>query len=178
MKPINKLYLKTFLFLGISYALTMSAIDLFVGIDFNLWKFLFSIFFFGFFMSALLVTQHKNRLHEIGIHEITEDNIRTNQKRTIKSQLNINEILAKLKADFHIGRMKMRVTGNEILLKTSYSMFSFGENIKILQNVSANTDQEFEYLISSSPKFKGTLVDYGINIENINKVELAIKNDA
>lgn len=49
----------------------------------------------------------------------------------------------------------------------------------VLENIKkTNLNQKFEYLISSSPKFKGTLVDYGINIENINKVELAIKNDA
>jgi hypothetical protein len=36
----------------------------------------------------------------------------------------------------------------------------------------------FQIHISSSPKLKTTLVDYGKNLENINRIESVIKNIA
>jgi hypothetical protein len=55
-------------------------------------------------------------------------------------------------------------------------MKSWGEEIKII--LKSKTKSEFEYMISSSPKLKTTLVDYGKNLENINRIENAIKNIA
>ena len=73
MKPIPKLYLKTFLLTGVPYGLLMMGFDLVEGDGFNLWKFLFLTFFFGTTMSLTLVSFHKNRLEINGVQELTDD---------------------------------------------------------------------------------------------------------
>jgi hypothetical protein len=55
-------------------------------------------------------------------------------------------------------------------------MKSWGEEIKII--LKSNKENNFEYQLSSSPKLKTTIVDYGKNLENINKIESVIKNIA
>lgn len=55
MKPLTKLYLKTFLLTGIPYGLIMIGFDLLDGDGFKLWKFLSLTFFFGITMSLTLV---------------------------------------------------------------------------------------------------------------------------
>jgi hypothetical protein len=42
----------------------------------------------------------------------------------------------------------------------------------------SNKENNFEYQLSSIPKLKTTIVDYGKNLENINKIESVIKNIA
>ena len=65
---------------------------------------------------------------------------------------------------------------NGVLLKTGMTMKSWGEEIKII--LKSNKENNFEYQLSSSPKLKTTIVDYGKNLENINKIESVIKNIA
>ena len=65
---------------------------------------------------------------------------------------------------------------NGILLKTGITLQSWGEEIKII--LKSNQENSYEYIISSSPKLKTALVDYGKNLENINRIENVIKNIA
>jgi len=176
MKPITKLYLKTFLLTGIPYGLIMLGFDLADGNGFRLWKYLFMTFFFGITMSLILVSFHRYRLKKNGIQEITNDNVGVNQSRNLKTGLNKTDLINKLKTDPIIGKMKMTKIENGILLKSGMTWKSWGEEIKIILKSENETD--FEYQISSSPKLKTTLVDYGKNLENINRIESAIKNIA
>ncbi|MEP2057943.1 MAG: hypothetical protein ABJJ05_09065 [Maribacter litoralis] len=176
MKPITKLYLKTFLFTGIPYGLIMLGFDLADGDGFRLWKFLFMTVFFGATMSLILVSFHKYRLKKNGVQEITNNNVGVNQTRNLKSKLNKKDLIKKLKTDPIIGKMKMTETENGITLKTGMTLQSWGEEIKII--LKSNQENNFEYLISSRPKLKTTLVDYGKNLENINRIENVIKNIA
>jgi hypothetical protein len=176
MKPITKLYLKTFLLTGITYGVIMLGFDLADGNGFRLWKFLFMTIFFGATMSLILVSFHKYRLKKNGVQEITNDNVGVNQTRNLKSKLNKIDIIEKLKTDPIMGKMKMTEIENGISLKTGMTMKSWGEEIKII--LKSKTENEFEYMVSSSPKLKTTLVDYGKNLENINRIENVIKNIA
>jgi hypothetical protein len=176
MKPITKLYLKAFLVTGIPYGLIMLGFDLFDGDGFRLWKFLFLIFFFGTTMSITLVSFHKNRLKKNGIKELTDKNLGVNQTKSLKSELSKIELIEKLKLDPIIGKMKMNETEKGIVLKTGVTWKSWGEEIKII--LKSIKDKEFEYEISSNPRLKTTLVDYGKNLQNVNKIENVIKNIA
>jgi len=176
MKPIAKLYLKTFLCTGIPYGLIMLGFDISDGDGFRLWKFLFMTVFFGAAMSLILVSFHKYRLKKNGVQEITNDNIGVNQARNLKSNLNKKNLIKKLKTDPIIGKMKMTETENGIILKTGMTLKSWGEEIKII--LKSNQENNYEYLVSSRPKLKTTLVDYGKNLENINRIENALKNIA
>tara|TARA_R110002049_G_C8839165_1_gene536233 strand:+ start:67 stop:597 length:531 start_codon:yes stop_codon:yes gene_type:complete len=176
MKPITKLYLKAFLLTGIPYGLIMLGFDLLDGDGFRLWKFLFMTFFFGITMSIILVSFHKNRLKKNGIQELTDKNLGVNQAKSLKSELSKIELIEKLKLDPIIGKMKMNETENGIVLKTDMTWKSWGEEIKII--LKSIKGKEFEYEISSNPKLKTTLVDYGKNLQNVNKIEEVIKNIA
>jgi hypothetical protein len=173
MKTTTKLYLKTFLFTGIPYGLIMTGYDLAVGNGFILWKFLFLTFFFGITMSLFFVLPHKNRLKKIGNREVTTENLKLIQTKNIQTKLNKKELIEKLKTDQIIGKMKMVEMENGILLKSDMTWKSWGEEIKIL--LISTKDTEFEYKITSRPRVKITLLDYGKNLENIHRIETVIK---
>jgi len=176
MKPITKLYLKTFLYTGIPFGLIMLGFDLVDGDGFRLCKFIYMTIFFGATMSLILVSFHKYRLNKNGVQEITNDNVGVNQTRNLKSNYNKRELIEKIKGDPIMGKMKMTEIENGILLKTGMTLQSWGEEIKII--LKSNQENNFEYIVSSSPKLKTTLVDYGKNLENINRIENVIKNIA
>ena len=176
MKPLFKFYLKAFLLTGIPFGLIMTAFDYLDGGGFNLWKFLFHALFFGLAMSLTLVTVHKNKLKKHGVQEFTDDNLGVRQTKAIKTKLGRNELISKLKADPTVADLKMVETGNGVSLKTGITMKSFGEDIKI--ELISESESDFEYQISSSPKIKTTIIDYGKNLENINRIERVITNMA
>ncbi len=176
MRPLIKLYLKTFLYTGIPFGIIMTAFDLAQGHAFELWKFLFLTFFFGITMSLTLVTFHKHRLRKYGITEMSDDNLRVNQTKSIHSSLDKTELLAKLKSDPIIGKMKMTEVDNGIRITTNATWKSWGEEINILQ--APVKGPEFEYQVKSIPKVKMTLLDYGKNLENVNLIEKAIASFA
>ena len=81
MKPITKLYLKTFLVMGIAYGLSMIGFDLLRGEGFSLSKFLFLTVSFGGTMSLILVSLLRHRLRKMGIQEITDESLNVFQKK-------------------------------------------------------------------------------------------------
>lgn len=176
MKPITKLYIKTFLLTGIPYGLIMTGIDIAAGSGFSLWKFLFLTFFFGVTMSIGMVTFHRYRLKKNGIRELTDENLKVSQTKDFKSKLNRQELIEKLKSDPIIGKMEMTEVENGILINSGMSWKSWGEEIKIILN--SNRDEEFVYRVSSKPKLKMTLVDFGKSHSNINRIEKVIANIA
>jgi hypothetical protein len=174
MKPITKLYLRTFLLTGILYGMLTVGFDLADGNGFRLWKFLFLTFFFGVTMALLLVSFHKYRLKKNGAQEITEQNLGVSQKKNLKSEWNTSELIEKLKTDPIIGKMKMQEIENGIILKTGMTWISWGEEIRIILQTKRESD--FDYQISSRPKLKMTLVDFGKNLENVTRIENVMKN--
>ncbi len=176
MKPIAKLYLKTFLLTGILFGLIMLGFDLTDGDGSRIWKLLLMAFFFGTIMSLILVSFHRYRLKKNGVQEFTDDNVGVHQKRNLRTRLNKEEIIQRLKADPVIGKMKMTEIESGIVLKAGMSWKSWGEEIKI--TLKANEATDLEYQVSSSPRLKTTIVDYGKNIENINRIESLIKTIA
>ncbi|MBS1777592.1 MAG: hypothetical protein JSS64_15100 [Bacteroidetes bacterium] len=169
MKPIIKLYLKAFVLIAISSFGVMILLSL---SDFSkkiILKDIITSLFFGLFMSLILVSYHLYRIKKNGIKIITDDNIGVNQTLTIETKLCLNEVIQKIKIDPNFGKMKMKVVENGIILETRTTMKSWGEAIKIIMN--SNKENLFKYQVSSSPKLKTTIVDYGKNLENINKIE-------
>ncbi len=169
MKPITKLYIKTFLWMGVPYGLLMAAFNLAVGNEFILWELLFHIVFFGLFMSLFTVGYQKRRLKKMGIKEFTDDTLARKQTKIFKTDLNLTQLIDKLKTNEKISGMKMSEIENGILLKNGMSFYSWGEEIRII--LKSENDSEFEYQVSSTPSFKLTMVDYGKNLGNIKLIE-------
>lgn len=176
MKPIIKLYLKAFLLTGTLYGLITLGFEMVDENRFDLWKFLIMAFIFGITMSLILVSVHIFVLKKNGIKEITNENLKVSQSKILKSEMNNRELIQKLKSDPIIGKMKMTEIENGILIKTKMTWKSFGEEIKIISKSDENSD--FEYQVSSCPKLKTTLIDYGKNLENITRIEKVIKDIA
>lgn len=174
MKPLTKLYVKTFFLTGIPFGLITIVFDLLDGDGFKLLKFLFPAFFFGLIMSLTLVSLHKYRLKKYGVQELSDENLGVTQTKEIKTKLGKIELINKLKSDPIISKMKMIDTENGINLKTGMTWESWGEEIKIILKSENNSD--FEYQISSSPKLKMTIVDYGKNLQNLTRIENVINN--
>jgi hypothetical protein len=176
MKPIIKLYFKTFLITAITYFIIMAGFDLAHGSELTFWKYIPKSSFVGLFVSLILVSIHWYELKKHGFKNITDDIVGVNQTKTIESELNIDELIKKLKLDTSIEKMKMKEIENGVLFKTGMTMKSWGEEIKII--LKSNKKNNFEYQISSRPKLNTTLIDFGKNLENINKIESLIINIA
>ena len=161
---------------GIPFALISLGFDLVDGVDINVGKFIFLSFFFGLAMSLIMGTLHRKRLKNVTGQELNDQNLSVNQHRNIKSKLDKSELLEKLKKDPVISKMNLQEVENGILLKTGITWMSWGEEIKIIQQ--SDQENDFEYQISSRPKMKTTLVDYGKNLENVTLIENTIKNFA
>ncbi|MFD2907110.1 hypothetical protein ACFSX9_00030 [Flavobacterium ardleyense] len=174
MKSIIKLYLKLFLQTAIIYFLIMALFDLALGNQLTLWNYVPKSLFVGVFVSLILVSIHVNKLKKNGIKNISDANVGVNQTRIISSELNKSELIQKLKSDSTIGKMEMREIENGVLFQTGMTMKSWGEEIKIILKFNKNSN--FEYQVSSRPKLKTTLVDYGKNLENVNSIENLMKN--
>lgn len=173
MNPILKLYLKTFLLMGLPFGLFTIGVDMAEGNGFNLWKFVSATFFFGGVMSVILVSFHRYRLKKTGIQEITEENLRVSQSKRFTSRLTKTEVIERLKNDPIIGAMKMTEVENGILLNNGMSWKSWGEEIQI--SFKSTMDSYFEYVVLSRPKLRTTLIDYGRNLENVNRIEALIE---
>lgn len=173
MTPIVKLYLKVFLLTGIPFATIMVFTKSFFKGGFNMLEFLALAFFFGFLMSLTIVSWHVNRLKKNGIKELTNENLSVNQKRIITSNLDQEQLINKLKCDSVLGRMKIIPTKSGIKLKAGTTFWSWGETMKIISNPIPQ-DDKYEYHITSKPKLKTTIIDYGKNLENVEKIQKVI----
>jgi hypothetical protein len=176
MKAILKLYLKTFLLTVIPYFILKTLFGLADDSELIIWKNMSASLFLGIFMSLILVSFHWYKLKKDGIENFTDDNVGVNQTRIIETNLNKKELIHKLKLNPTIGKMKMTEMENGVVFKTGMTMKSWGEEIKII--LISNKESNFEYQVTSSPKLKITIVDYGKNLENINKIENVIKKIA
>jgi len=150
--------------------------DYFRDEEFNLFKVLFNFLFFGLFMALNFTYLHKRGLRKRGISEITDDNLNVNQLSEIISDLSINDLIDKLKNDNNFKRMNIKKADNGIIIDSGIKLTSWGEKIQITECKNENEKRILK--ISSKPKLKTTLVDYGQNKENIDRITELIKNVA
>jgi hypothetical protein len=176
MKPTTKLYLKTFLLSGASYGLLSILYDFSNGDYISLKGYLISSASFGLIVTLILVPIHIWVLKKNGIKKISSDNLKVSQSKSIKSDLTKSEILQKFKMDPIIGKMKINETEYGILINSGMTWKSWGEEIKII--IDSFENNLYEYRITSNPKFKIAIADYGKNLENVNRIENAITNIA
>lgn len=170
--PITKLYIKVFLLTGIPYGTLMFIFDWFDGQSFNPVKWFFMSVFFGMTMSVTLVSSHRYKLKMSGILDLTDKNLNTFQSKNITSEFPPEVVLQKLKTTPFTAKMQISEMTNGIMLTSGFSWKSWGEVIQIIPI--SQKDSGFAYQITSRPKVKATLVDYGKNLENIQLMEKII----
>ncbi|MCK5023515.1 MAG: hypothetical protein KAS04_05055 [Candidatus Aenigmarchaeota archaeon] len=162
-----KLYMKLFLGTGIPFGVTMGTMaglkgGLSVGISSGSMQGLF----FGLIMSLVLGTFHKMKTK--GMSSKKGDDVGPNQTRTVTIVDSVESAFEKcLQA---LGSIKANVTENNkengtITAKTSMSWKSFGEEIRI--SLIKDDSGKIQVTVSSAPKLKTTLVDYGRGRQNV-----------
>jgi len=161
------LYVKLFLGVGIPFGVFMGFYVGFTrGLSVGIWSGLMSGLFFGFFMSLVLGTFHKMKTKRMSSG--TGDDVGPHQSRIVTVDTPFESIFEKcLQA---LGNIKAKVTNTDkvagtITAKTKMSWKSFGEEIQI--TVDRGEGGKTKVTVSSAPKLKTTLVDYGKGHQNV-----------
>lgn len=169
MKPITIFLLKSFLILGLGFALVMGLIDLIFEGKVNLWESVYRLFFFGTIMTFAFGLSQINGLKRLGVKTFTAENLSVKQKKIVISNLNMQDILSRLKTNPGFKKMKVIEQGNRLLLSSNISWKGWGEKITIQPLHASGTETEYE--IMSQPKLSTTLFDSGKNMQNVMEVE-------
>lgn len=166
MKAITIQFLKSFAVLGISYALIMFLMEPLIGNEFDLYKIIKTSIFFGLAMSIVFIALQVYRLNQMGVTELSKENISVVQKRIFLSNLTKAKVVERINIDPVCSKMKIRKTDTGLKLSTRMSMKSWGENIYV--DITPDEDNKIKISVISKPKIKTTIVDLGKNLENVN----------
>jgi hypothetical protein len=157
-----KRFFKLFFVNGISFGVVMGLISHnFVGE-------LFEGVFFGFFMAVALIIMEKISLGKMGKKS---SDIGVRQEKKFNVPLSKVEVIKKVRDV--LGEMKINITKDDsqngiIEAKTGINLKSFGEilTIKFFEN-----ENEMVVFVESHPSLPTTMVDYGKNLQNVEKFE-------
>ncbi len=172
VKFISKLYLKSFLFYALSFAILMFLWEYFSLKTIDPLKHIISASLFGLIMSWSTITAHKRSLQKLGQSSregFNEEDLKVHQKITLRKKHELKEIFTLLNNNQATARWTLKHTDNKISAKTGISWASWGEKIEIKE-----TDETFE--ISSRPILSSTLFDKGKNRENVILLKQLIEN--
>jgi len=174
MKPTLKIYLISFLATSIPYGIMMYAFEYYDRIDNNdhiLWQPIISAVIFGLIMSVFFSVMQKRRLKKAGYPKLTNNLLKVKQKKTIETNLTQEKIIDILKDSNEFKKSKIRSLTNSIIIRKKMSWFSWGEIITISFDVKGDN----KIAIESKPYLPTTLIDYGVNINNVDNVIKVIK---
>lgn len=166
MKPVAKLFLKTFLINTAIFGTTMYLVNYPFEGYFSLLKFIGTVIGMGAFMASCFVYWHISQLKSIGVKEFTEQMLKTEQEKEIISSLSKTELLARLKKKYNYSNV--RDLENEITFRTKISD-TWGEKIRI--SVQEHQDGINTFIITSKPRFSFNYLDFGRNLQNIMEIE-------
>ncbi len=171
MKSVLILFLKIFLFSTLFFGAISIITDFFFGDPFSE-RSLIKFAFYGIFMACTMVIGHIAAIRNKKLGPINAETIKVSQRKSIDSTLQQSELINKLKGDPEWNGFDLRTSDTEINFNTKPSMWSWGEKVRIIIRDTENHLNRFE--ISSTPKMKWTLVDYGRNLQNVSRIEKVI----
>ena len=173
MKPLTNLFLKVTLQAALLYGLAMIVLALIGGDTLEPANILISALIFGAVLAAILVFWQQDRLKKMGIEEIREEHLRARQQRTITSRISTEELVARLKKDGELGLSGLEEDENGLRFNTRMTQTSWGEKIAIEFGPAEKGEREIT--VTSRPRFALTLLDYGKNYENLERIEKMIR---
>ena len=166
-----KFYTKLFLYTGIPIGFIVGCFWGFSSASLNasILVGLMAGLFYGFIMALVIGTYHK--LKTKGMSSGPGDDVGPNQSRTISLEIPIE--IAFEKCLHSLDAMKAKVTNKDksqglIQAVTKMSWKSAGEKINI--HLSKNGNKKTDITVSSSPKLRTTLVDYGKGHQNVTSI--------
>ena len=167
MNPLIRLGLKYFLVFMFVYLLALAILGYLSGDEF--WKVIIESTLFGSLLSIISILITRSNLNKAGIDNITDNTLKVNQKINLVSKLTIKEIGSIIYRDTHLSATRINTKEDSIKFKIGTSWSSWGEILDI-KLVKTNDEINHLYQINSSPRLKTTLVDFGKNYLNIERV--------
>ena len=174
MKPIYKLFLISFLATSVPYGIMMYFFEYSDNVNNNeqiLWQPIISAVIFGLLMSFFFSVMQKRRLKKAGYPKLTDNLLKVRQTKTTETNLTQDEIFEVIKVSNEFKKSKIKSLTNSIIIRKKMSWFSWGEIITIL----FDEKESNKIRIESKPYLPTTLIDYGVNINNVNNVIKVIK---
>ena len=171
-RPLN-LYLKLFLGTGIPYGLLMGALySLKLGFLPGLIGGLFAGLLFGCFMTLILGLWHTLSVKRMGYAKSDDEAMGVHHIRNIELPLGYGRVFDLCIASLNVIkkckiRKEERSEGN-IEVKTGITWKSFGERISF--NICEINDSKTQVKVSSRPAIRTAVVDFGRNLDNVEKI--------
>ena len=172
-----RIYLKLFLGMGIPFAIFMSFFySLRFGFRSGIIRGIFSGIAFGLFMSITLGWLHHRSIKKMPFAN-SENQVGVHQMRTLRVKLPYETAFGLCKNSLRM--IKKGTIQNEnssagrIEAKAGMTWKTWGERISF--DVRKISDRESEVEVSSRPIIRTTLVDYGKNLENVERILLYLK---
>ena len=163
MKFITKLYLKSFLIYGLSFAALMFLWAYLSEESLDLPKQLITALLFGILMSWATVTAQTRALRRLGNSnegELKEGHFNVSQSLVLRTENNLQEIYNLLNIDQATRKWRFKFFQDTIIGRTNISWASWGEKIIISKHKES-------IKVESKPLLKTTLFDKGKNRENV-----------
>lgn len=174
MKIFN-LYFKYFLLISTVYFILKAITGFIIYRSFNHEKLLSDTLFFGIPITLILVTYHIYKLNYTAKKFRAEIiNYGAFQTENFYSNLSPIEIFENLKNKKFLDKIELQ-NENQILIEIGFTGKSWGD--KVVVN-SKKAKSRFEYKVQSKPIFPLTIIDFGQNLENVQRVKQYSKNFA
>lgn len=174
MKPTHKLFIIGFVATAVPYGFVICLFDCFTEDTVSVLKILFSASFFGLLMSALFVKIQEYKMKKNGYPKLSNDILKLKQVKYVETILSKKDLFNKLKESEYFKKCKFKETPTSIIINKRISWFSWGEKITVYFN-----DGDNRIKIESKPVMPLTLIDYGVNLTNVdNVVKIINKVDA
>jgi hypothetical protein len=166
-----KLYFKIFLATGVPFGIIMGCyFGSTSSMDLGIYLGIMSGLFFGLVVSACLGTLHKIKTK--GMSSVEGDDVGPNQTLTVTIDDSIDVAFEKCERAvgtvLHGNVTEIDRESGTITAATSMSWTSFGEKIRVV--LSADEGGRTRVTVSSAPKLKMTLLDYGKGRQNVESV--------
>ena len=117
-------------------------------------------------MSLILATSAIRKMKKAG--KDINDFAKIPEIQRIKTKYTLEEIKEILAKDYIFRKSKVQTEDEVLKLSKGRSWESWGEIVTI--TLLSQHNDEYEYEITSRPKFKLTLVDYGKNYKNVKNI--------
>ena len=171
MKAALLLFIKAFALFSIPFGILMFLFGMLEGNP-NLMSDVTRAATYGFLMSITLVGTHIFTIHKKKLGPITAETLKVTHKKVVISELPKTELIDRLTEDPEWKKFDIRISDTDIRIKTKPSIWTWGEKIRILAQQAV--DGKYQYEITSAPDVGTTLVDYGRNLQNVQRLEKLI----
>lgn len=187
MNRYRKLYLKLFLGTGIPFGIIFGIIysiiysleydDFFIGI--GILAGLFGGIFYGVFMSLILGSRHirsvkrlqyRNSEDAMGVHHVRNVELQLPYDKAFDLCIESIRLIKKSKIQ------KKDISQGKITAKAGMTWKTWGDLISF--DIRKIDNEKTQVIVSSRPTLRATLVDYGKNLENVERIISFLKEQS